>query len=703
MTFRHVILQNLKFNTRRFLSYLFVNSFVVAVLFLYGSLLFNEILARDPAMKLAKSYVNGAAYAIVLFSIVFVAYTGIYFVKSRGREFGVYLTLGMTTRDLSRMIRIENLVIVAGSILCGLLSGVLLSKLFYLMLSRVLDISGDIYYISYKTFLLSLGVFLVVFLCNLVFTSRFLHKLSILQITKASSTKGHAKSHPVLGCMTILVLAFSLWFYHAAVAYNGWAKGIVEDYPMAGYLILVFGIFGSLYFVVAFFIDAVRTLLKRFPPVYNRYILILSNLSHRFVAYKVSLYLVTLLIALAVVFMGFGLSTFSFGKKTIGEYEPYDYMVQTSGDINRISGPELQRVVTENGGTLDLFHALEFIPDVHYRNSPDGFAPRLGESMLISESQFNAHMGLSLNVAPDELIIVSNHKEMADEPVHYDSVITVDPWREGVNRALTSLRNPVSMDEFLKGLGDAQRLVYKSAQTKTMYASFINSYGDLEFPAVTAHVVDDSVYNKLQAQRETTYLFNLKSGDGERIFSALLNTLREKNNADASLWASPETTFVDRGEGVYVEHDKAQSLRPIYKGERYEIAFRVNGFLLFALSFLGFLFLLSSSIVLYYKVATDIDEEKEHAALLSKIGLTEAEYKAYLRTHLAIIFFAPMVIGGGLGLFLIDAALNFTVYAGYLKGRVLLMYGIFVLFDILFYLSLKKKFIRGVGLFLRSR
>lgn len=59
-------------------------------------MLFNEVLAQDATMRLAQSYIDAAAYAIVLFSVVFVTYTGIYFVKSREKEFGVYLTLGMS-------------------------------------------------------------------------------------------------------------------------------------------------------------------------------------------------------------------------------------------------------------------------------------------------------------------------------------------------------------------------------------------------------------------------------------------------------------------------------------------------------------------------------------------------------------------------------------------------------------------------------
>ncbi|HYE08929.1 MAG TPA: hypothetical protein VEF53_01975 [Patescibacteria group bacterium] len=145
----------------------------------------------------------------------------------------------------------------------------------------------------------------------------------------------------MLGCFAIVIFIASLWFYHAVVTGNGWIKEFVFEDPLVGYLILVLGIFGYLFFVVAFCIDGIRMLFKGIPSLYNRQILILTNLSHRFNAYKVSLYMVTLLITLAVVFMGFGLSVYSYTKKTIGEFVPFDYMVETCGDINRITSQEL--------------------------------------------------------------------------------------------------------------------------------------------------------------------------------------------------------------------------------------------------------------------------------------------------------------------------------------------------------------------------
>lgn len=210
MIFRHIVGKNLKYNLGCFLSYLFVNSFVIVVLFLYGSLLFNEILARNSSFRAASAYIQAAAYAILLFSIVFVTYTGIYFVKSRSREFALYLTLGMTDRDLTRMIHIESLTIVAGSMVFGMLSELLLSNLFYMILSRILGFTGfsyrEIYYIDYRTFLLSFGVFILVFLFNMLFTNIFIRRLSIVQMMKSSSTKGVSKSRPVISAIATIRL-----------------------------------------------------------------------------------------------------------------------------------------------------------------------------------------------------------------------------------------------------------------------------------------------------------------------------------------------------------------------------------------------------------------------------------------------------------------------------------------------------------------
>lgn len=690
MTFRHIVGKNLKYNFRRFVSYLFVNSFVVAVLFMYGSLLFNESLARDAAMQLVSDYIDFAAYAIIAFSVGFVSYTGIYFVKSRGKEFGVYLTLGMTGRDLLRMIVFESLVVVAGSAACGILAGLLLSKLFYLILAKILGLTASIYFISYKTYLLSLGVFLFMFLCNLLFTARFIRKLSILQITKAASMKELSRSRPIVGSIAVVVFGLAIWLSQAAIRETEFARRLMGESKSTWMLGIVLAVLVSLYFVIASGIDAVRAVLSRFPKLYNRNILVLSGLSHRFFAYKVSLYIVSLLIALSLLFSGFGLSLYSYTKKSIDEFFPYDFMIESTGNVNVVGEADIRAIIEANGGTLASFSALPFIRTETYRQYPNRLVHDYRSSIIVSESAYSRHMGTPVDVAPGEVLKVHNVKGEEKEAVGYDSILTVEPWSAGNDRALGYGEGPIDPDRFAKELGTTPKLTFEQGKSRSEYASFIDSYGNVEFEGVTANVVDDAVYASLPPNlQHTAYLFNLRSGDGDRIFAAILDALREKNG-DPALWPTPETKFVAK--------DSAEFLRPIYKAERYELSFRINAFMLFSFAFMGLLFLVSSFVVLYYKVVTDLDEEKEKVALLRKIGLTAAECRAYVQKHLAIVFFAPLLIGGLPVLYYLYLGFEFTAYVGFIMGRIGLMYAAFALLNVLFFAALRKRFFRGAGL-----
>lgn len=695
MTFRHIVGKNLKYNLRRFLSYFFVNSFVVAVLFLYGSLLFNENLAQSGSFRAASAYIHAAAYAILLFSIVFVAYTGIYFVKSRSREFALYLTLGMTDRDLISMVHIESLAIVAGSMVFGMLSGILLSNLFYLILGRILGFTGfsynDIYYIDYRTFLLSFGVFILIFLFNILFTNLFIRKFSIVQMMKSSSTKGVSKAHPVIGAVATVICIFSTYFLHEFLARSEWARDVTNNHPVLYPMLIFVAVIVSLYFVIAFGIDIVQFFSKRVPAFYNKNILIFGTLSHRFFPYKVTLFSVSLLIFVAIYFMGMGISIYTYNDKTIEEFVPYDFMIETSGKINNISADEVKGIVKDAGGVLDTFSALKFASSQDYRNTKDGFSNYYLEnhrdSIVISESEFNRHMGKHLDVKPDALLLVYNKSADAEEPINFDTVITIEPWREGVTHA-EKFRETATMETFVDRLGDTKHLVYDREKTSSMYAPFINSYGNLEYAGVLANVIDDKVYESLKVDTETAYLFNLKSGDGGQVFDAILDRLREINGADESLWKSPSL--------VFGEKDDVTNLRPIYKQERFDMAFGIGGFTFFAFSFIGFLFLMSSGAVLYYKIVTDIDEEKEQVVMLKRIGLNNKECRRYLQSQLAILFFTPFVIGGILGMIYMHAELEFSPYVDYMMGFVWLIIEVIAVLDVLLYLSLRKSIFKGV-------
>lgn len=697
MTFKKIMWKNICYNGNKYLSYLFVNSFVVTALFLFGSLLFNEKLIKNANVKTASLYIDVAAVAMILFSVVFVTYTGVYFVKSRGKEFSVYLTLGMSNHDLLKMAQLEIAAIVFGSVFCGLVSGLACSKIFYALLAKVLGLTETIYQITWESIALTLSVFLLVMLFNMGFTALFLSRLSIAQMKTTESTKGKDRGRPILGIVGFVLFLFCMWFFHALLTGYSFLRDIARNYGEVLLIMTTLVLLTSLYVTIALLVKGLQRIFKRFPLIYNRYILTFSDLSHRFFSYKTTLYMVSVLIAFSVAFMGLGMG--AFGKtvtvEKADEAFPYEFMIENVGSINSITGDEIQRIVTENGGEISQLHILPFLIDMNYRNLPEYFLNYRVDSILVSESNFNAITGESISLTQEEMLLVYTDEKSSERPMDFDSVITVEPWREGIQRGddfRAKEPNEPDMDTFIQGL-DVPYLVYMKENTQVKYLPYLNKYGDFEFSGRLTNVVDDETYESILSLTETQenrlYLFDLKEGDGQAIYEALLDVLREKNG-DPELWKD--------GAGPVGVKDSTESLRPIYREERRETALQICSFLLFAMVFLGLLFLLSSSVVLYYKISADKSEELDRAALLMRIGVTFREYKKDLALRLGILFFSPLLFGGAFGLFLINEVISVSAaaYAGYLMKRVFLVFTVFVLWNFLMYSSLRRKIMREI-------
>ena len=76
---------------------------------------------------------------LLIFSVIFLFYTNSFLIRRRRREFGLYNVLGMSKRNLARILTWETLLTAAISIAGGLFFGVLLSKLIELAIVKMMD------------------------------------------------------------------------------------------------------------------------------------------------------------------------------------------------------------------------------------------------------------------------------------------------------------------------------------------------------------------------------------------------------------------------------------------------------------------------------------------------------------------------------------------------------------------------------------
>ena len=103
-------------------------------------------------------------YVIGIFSVIFLLYTNSFLIRRRKKEFALYNVLGMSKKNLARVLFWETLDIYGFSIVLGLFGGIALSKMAELVFFRMIreDVNYQ-FYIGVPAILLTAVLFAIIF------------------------------------------------------------------------------------------------------------------------------------------------------------------------------------------------------------------------------------------------------------------------------------------------------------------------------------------------------------------------------------------------------------------------------------------------------------------------------------------------------------------------------------------------------------
>ena len=146
---------NIRKNGKLYIPYLFTCVLSVVMFYVMMSL------SLDPAVK--KMFAGGTLSLIMrygtvivgIFVFAFLMYSNAFLMKRRQREFGIFNILGMEKQHLGHVLFLETMMVAAGSVVLGILFGILFSKTMFLMLCKIIrqkNVFG--FFISVKQYLL---------------------------------------------------------------------------------------------------------------------------------------------------------------------------------------------------------------------------------------------------------------------------------------------------------------------------------------------------------------------------------------------------------------------------------------------------------------------------------------------------------------------------------------------------------------------
>lgn len=650
MTFYSIIIKNIKHNISKYLSMYLVNVMTVAMIFMYGSLLFNSAISLGYVEQNdIRANLQLGLFTLIMFSFVFLIYTYHALIRNRGKEFGTYLTIGLTRRELTKVLFIENSCLYSFSLISGLLLGAILGSVFFAGLNTILIGTQIDFELQTNAFVLTIIVGLLIFLVNSIWSVLFFRKKTILELLKASSTSEIGKDRLFLGLFSLVIFVIATLIL---------PNVILRANASLMMFILVPLMFISLYFILGSIMSIFKNIARRFPNFYNKNILVITDISKKLVGYRKIVYMIFMLLFVSVFLTGLSYSFHTITLDLVEEMKPFDIMFVETENMNVVDKKEIEELFSKEDATISLYKTLEYLEATIFEARGEYFSLRSHKGVIISESNYNSHTNSNLKITDSDSYYIA----VKTDDIRDFSSITIASLETDdiayVNSLYENNSSKLSFDNYIKFFNDQENYfeIKETNIKKELGVQYTNYLKTKEFSSGSAFVVSDVYYEFLKssykANASSYHLINY-NGD-EKVFYELVDYLRVKNGLDESYWQGVTDGYVEDE-----NRSMAESYRPMSLIESKQSSFNSTGVLLFTMIFMGFLFTIGSGVVLYYKVVFDANNEKEKIRSLYRIGASSKQIKKVISKQLLIIFFIPVVLGGLTGLYFINISTSY--------------------------------------------
>ncbi|MCR8844019.1 ABC transporter permease [Paenibacillus sp. SC116] len=582
MNFRQFAFNNVFRNKRTYAAYFLSSSFSVMIFFIYS------VIASHPAMKDGISHMlpilamGIAKWIVYVFSFFFILYSVGAFLKARQHEFGVLMIHGMSPRQLNRLIFLENMIIGFGAIVTGIGSGLLLAKVGFVIGGSAIGIELP-YHISMSALVMTAGSFVVLFFVISFLTQFMVSKSKVQQLLQGTNKpKPEPKASLLLSLLAVLLLVASYVLSYMATA------GTI------GYLMLpvvLMTIIGSYFLFTQLSVFLVH-LLKRNDRLflYKTNMLTISDLAYRMKDNARMFFMVCIVSTVAFCAVG-TLASFAVIEDELVQSHVYD--------LNYVS---------KQGNQMEQTHLTEIesllkMKGIEYRKNDYEYLtvkPKEGRAQwtVFAESVYNKAAGdlrrPSVSVTDEQALLIPYLKDSVQFKLPFES--------ETVHVANHSIK--LTTTDKVEGPITNQGLI-----------------GD-------ALIVSDEMYKKLSEHAKKGVIYGYKTIDWEQTVGVGAGIEQDYNNAiKANGSKSREITF------------EFSSLATSVAVQR-----QMFSIMMFSALLVGAVFFIASGSFLYFRLYTDLEQDKERYKAIGKIGLTDRELSKIATTQLLLLFFIPIIV-----------------------------------------------------------
>jgi len=638
-------------NIKHYYLYFFALIFSVVLYFVFATLQYDPSISEGSGPSMTTAFLV-AGILLLFIAGIFVVYANAIFLKRRSREIGLYQLIGLSKSKVSRLLIIENILLSMGALIVGIGTGLLVSRLFLLLLMKLIGHEG---FITISFSLEAVIQTIIVFIVIIAFTSFQMlftvHRSTLLGLFNAEK-KGEIPKKPTTFVSAVLaILGIAL------IIYGYWLSGdMLNNQLLFNMLtVLVSTILGTyLLFrvTISWLLYQIRMRKQGHLGLNNS--LSLAPLIHRMKGNANSLTIITILSAMTLTMLASAYSLYYSTDKETRYSLPFDFSFEEDSEKQLIEGElsaeAFEAQLKENG--IDYTSGkIEYLGvEGTYE---EGVLPEFMDIMDISDALYNTYM-----VSAKQL---------------QKAGLQVDTPKEG-----TVIYHSVEMGIYAKNIKIPFEINISSSEPKSNFTVVKYGEGDVRNAGWGSQLVvndtdfekyknaiaaENIVHSELEDMAKNARVFNIADKDQLAIASGLLT-----QNWNEEKWWQYEADFYSA----------------------YEESMKGNGLLIFIAGFLGLVFLISTGSILYFKQMTEAEQEKPSYATLRQLGFTVKDIMRGIIRKQLFVFGLPLAIGLLHSVFAIKAASflfmsNITVPASIVMGLYALIYLMFALLTVGYY------------------
>ena len=607
-----IAINNVKKSFKDYTIYFLTIAFAVCIFYS-----FNSIESQKALLDMNKNQAEYMTIITTLISLVsvfvsfilggLILYANNFLIKKRKKELGIYMTLGMSKRKISKILLSETLIVGVLSLIAGLLLGLVVSQGLSLFTAKLFDVGMTEFkfIISSSAILKTVLYFALIFGVLMIFNTRIIAKYKLIDMLTAARKSEDIKiKNPIISSIIFISGIIIL-----GTAYYLVTKSGLNPDKLGFKLSIVFGIIGTagfFYGIAGFLLGVIQRSKNIYLKKLN--IFVTRQISSKVNTNFVSMTVISLMLFITIVLLSTGLSFKSALEK--GIIAPFDASVKlfTDEDSKYKSMEEVFKAINYDfkeedptfitSYTIDGIDPNTMLKDYSvgdFKKSLDDGKYRWEHIDALKISDYNKIRSLygeePLSINDNEILVTSNFTEAKD-----------------------------SVKNFIKN----------SPQV---------SIAGKEYKVANKEYLSEAIYNSEIADNVLTII--VPDDFKDMTLNAAYMNMNYKNPNDPAEEEDMNSLF-----DSFRRYDEIYDLPMIRatKSQVYEASKGLTTMILYIGLYLGVVFLISSAAVLALQQLSEASDSSDRYKALKKIGATEKMINKTIFTQTVIYFVMPLTL-----------------------------------------------------------